>query len=73
MTQLSGMKEICVYVRRSEATVLDWIRHLGLPAKKLNGGIWESDTNLIDEWRVKQILAKPGLKSNAKKRNRKRW
>jgi hypothetical protein len=51
---LSGMDEIGEYVRRSPVTVLDWIRNMGFPASKI-GGIWESDTFLIDKWRRKQI------------------
>ena len=53
-TALSGMKEITSYVGRSESTVLEWVRKLGFPAKKI-GGQWESDRNLIEEWRLNQI------------------
>lgn len=49
------MKEIASYVKRSEATVLNWIRNLGFPATKI-GGSWESDTEFIDEWRRGQIV-----------------
>ena len=56
-TQLSGMGEICTYVRRSETTVLGWIRDLGFPAKKLSGKMWESDKELIDKWRLRQLEA----------------
>ena len=52
---LSGMAEICEYVRRSDATVLSWIRSRKFPARKL-GGVWESDKTLIDEWRRLQII-----------------
>jgi hypothetical protein len=52
------MKEICAYVRRSEATVLEWIRQLDFPATKINGGNWESDTKLVNRWREKQIMSK---------------
>lgn len=67
MATLSGMKEICNYVRRSEATVLDWIKNMDFPAKKLSG-IWESDRELIDDWRRNQInggekTALPGKKN----------
>lgn len=48
------MDEIGDYVRRSSVTILDWIRNMGFPATKI-GGIWESDTALIDEWRRDQI------------------
>ena len=70
MAQLSGMKEICAYVRRSEATVLDWIRQLDFPAKKINGGIWESDTKLVNRWRENQIMSKD--KKPKKKRSKKK-
>jgi predicted DNA-binding transcriptional regulator AlpA len=50
---LTGMKEICKYVSRSEATVLNWIRDEEFPAKKLDG-IWESHTAKIDAWRMKR-------------------
>jgi len=52
---LQGMAEIRAYVNRAEATVLRWIRELGLPARKLAGGTWESDKALIDESRKEQL------------------
>ena len=54
--ELEGMKAICNYVKRSEATVLDWIRFMAFPAKKL-GGIWVSDTELISDWKKKIITS----------------
>jgi len=54
MAGLSGMKDICNYVSMSEATILNWIRTMDFPAKKL-GGIWMSDTELIDRWRINII------------------
>ncbi len=65
---LSGMDEIGEYVRRSPVTVLDWIRTKEFPATKI-GGIWESDTVLIDEWRREQIqnhVKQNNTKSRAK-------
>ncbi len=50
-TELLGMKEITLYVRRSEATVLKLIREEGFPARKV-GGQWVSDTTVIVEWRL---------------------
>ena len=64
------MKEICAYVRRSEATVLEWIRQLDFPATKINGGIWESDTKLVNRWRENQIMSKD--KKPKKKRSEKK-
>lgn len=52
---LSGMDEITEYARRSSVTILDWIRNMNFPARKI-GGIWESDTSLIDQWRREQIM-----------------
>ena len=57
VTALTGMKTICDYVNRSEVTVLKWIRELRFPSSKIGGGIWESDTELIDRWRRQQIEA----------------
>jgi hypothetical protein len=51
MAALIGMKEICNYVKKSEATVLYMIRVWGMPARKITGWVWESDTELIDNWR----------------------
>lgn len=50
MSALSGMKEITQHCQRSEMTIMKWIRNFKFPAKKL-GGVWESDTDLIAEWR----------------------
>ena len=55
MAALTGMAEIAAYMRRSEATVLTWIRTLDFPARKI-GGMWESDTELADQWRIKQVM-----------------
>jgi len=38
---------------------MDWIQFLDFPAKRILGGIWESDTTLVDEWRRDQILNGP--------------
>jgi|GEM_PF-2247618 len=54
-TALSGMAEICAYVRRSEKSVLDLIRYSEFPATKI-GGIWESDKLMVDEWRRRRIV-----------------
>ena len=54
MAALVGMKAICNYMARSESTMLTIIRDLDFPAKKICG-IWESDTELADKWRIKQI------------------
>lgn len=67
MSVLYGMKAICDYINLTEATVLQRIRECGFPAAKMNGGIWESDTELIDEWRINQIRIKSGLAPIKKK------
>lgn len=54
LTLLSGMKQICEYMNRSEATVLKLIRESGFPAVKI-GGVWESDRVEIESWRASQI------------------
>lgn len=54
-TKLSGMKEICAYVGRSEPTVLALIRQEGMPAKKIKGE-WTSDKELIEKWRRRKII-----------------
>ena len=51
MTFLRGMKEICRYCRRSESTILLWIRDRDLPAKRI-GGIWEANPKQIDRWKA---------------------
>ena len=53
-TALIGMAEIAKHVRRSESTVLQLIRNMDFPARKI-GGIWESDTEKIKEWRREMI------------------
>lgn len=55
MAHLKGMMEITGYARRSEATIISWIREMGFPARKITGGVWESDTELIDKWRMEQL------------------
>jgi len=60
MSKLSGMKEICRYCNRSESTILIWIRDYDFPAAKLPGS-YESDTELIDEWRVNLIRHREGI------------
>jgi len=51
---LVGKREICKYVRRSWTTVLDWVKTSGFPAAKI-GGVWESDTSLVDDWKRTKI------------------
>jgi len=55
--KLTGIKEICDYARRSEATVKGWIVREGFPADNVDG-IWESDTGRIDSfYRAKAMEA----------------
>ncbi|MCK9519560.1 MAG: hypothetical protein M0R74_11135 [Dehalococcoidia bacterium] len=56
---LSGMtaiREFCrsINLASSEASVINMIVSCGFPAKKI-GGIWESDKEMIVEWRKKYI------------------
>jgi predicted DNA-binding transcriptional regulator AlpA len=53
-TGLMGMKEICAYVGKSVNTVKTLIRDEGFPAVQI-GGMWESDCQMIDQWRRAQI------------------
>ncbi len=53
---LTGMKEICGYINRSEPTVLDLIRKQDFPAKKI-GGVWESSKSLVDTWRKATVYS----------------
>lgn len=52
---LTGTKQICNFVGRSWRTVEAWIIHDGFPAKKMRG-VWESDIELISQWRRERIL-----------------
>lgn len=54
-TALTGRKAICTHVQRKWETVLVWIRERGFPAMKLSD-VWESDMELIEQWRKKQIV-----------------
>ena len=60
---LTGKKNICNFLGRSWDTVERWIREEGFPARKIDG-VWESDSELITNWRRSQInggaAAKPG-------------
>lgn len=56
-TALIGMKSICQYLERSEATLLKLIRDEGFPAIKI-GGIWESDVVEITAWRREKIQSR---------------
>ena len=51
---LTGRKEILEYARRSWQTVERWIKEEEFPARKLDG-VWESSTDLIDEWKREKI------------------
>jgi len=55
---LVGKKEICNFVRRSWKTIQEWLATRGFPAKKING-VWESDGELITQWRRRQIAGGP--------------
>ena len=51
---LTGKKNICNFLGRSWDTVERWIREEGFPARKIDG-VWESDSELITNWRRSQI------------------
>jgi hypothetical protein len=75
-TALSGIKEITAFcgsigLPRSDVSILKLHHEEGLPMKKL-GGIWESDKDLIVEWRKRRIndmtVDKPETKQAKRKR-----
>ncbi len=47
--RLSGMKEICKHLKRSESTVLGWQRDCSLPIKK-NKGRWMATRSQLNKW-----------------------
>lgn len=49
MAKLQGMKEIASYLRCSESTAYNRIKFEECPAQTM-GGIWVSETELIDKW-----------------------
>jgi len=74
MTVLKGMLQIKNYAQRSESTILTWVKNYGFPATKLpESSIWESDTDLVDEWRKNQIngskdeVKRPDIKKAVKR------
>lgn len=46
---LHGMKSICSYYGRSEATILKLYEQSGFPIRRLPGG-WTASRMLIDQW-----------------------
>jgi hypothetical protein len=54
-THLKGKEAIKAVVKRSWSKIKDWILKEGFPAKKIDG-VWESDSDLIREWRRRRIL-----------------
>ncbi len=64
-TGLSGIDAICSFCRTislpaSKASVLQMIRDEGFPAKKI-GGIWDSDSVAITDWRRIRLQIDAGL------------
>lgn len=51
---LKDIGAICLYLNRSPATILKWIREYNLPAAKV-GGNWVSVKTEIDIWLVKKV------------------
>jgi len=52
---LTGQKDIQHFVGRAWNIIYRWIKHKGFPARKIDGR-WESDSDMIIEWRKRQIL-----------------
>ena len=51
---LVGRAAISDFVGRGWRVISKWIKHRGFPAVKLNSR-WESNTELIQQWRLDQI------------------
>jgi len=52
---LTGMKEICSFLKLSPPTVLKWIREYpDFPIRKA-AGVWVSDRELLQEWFLKYL------------------
>lgn len=57
MSALSGMDAISTYATRSANNIRLLVKNDNFPAVKI-GGSWESDTGLIDKWRIWYVLQK---------------
>jgi len=55
---LKGKEAISAFVGRSWKVVHEWIRERDFPARKING-VWESDPQLIVEWRRRTCDQEP--------------
>lgn len=64
--RMIGMKEICLHMSRSDATILAWIREMDFPAFKI-GGIWEADLSDVEQWRKAMKNGKNGNQLEGKK------
>lgn len=87
MSHLKGMLAISKYADRTESTILEWWRSLKFPMTKISpSNIWESDTEMIDAWRLEQlkksvqeverpalvdVSKRPGLKNTVQRRGKK--
>lgn len=56
--KVAGMKDICRICKRSESTILNWIKTRDFPAKKMDGGIWYSGKKAITRWWNSQLKDK---------------
>ncbi|CAG36306.1 hypothetical protein [Desulfotalea psychrophila] len=59
-TILVGMDQITAYAGRNKETIRQAIVSRGFPAVKVRGR-WESNSQLIEEWQRKQIVAGCGV------------
>jgi predicted DNA-binding transcriptional regulator AlpA len=62
MAVLSGMKEICQFMKRSESTILDWIFQMQFPAKKMKNGVtskWMAESEECLVW-LRKFISEPG-------------
>ena len=65
MARLQGMQQICDHYGKSESTMMMLIQSEDFPAVKI-GGQWESDTEVIEEWRKERIRIAMNSKTKSK-------
>lgn len=54
---ISGVRNICAFLRIGHATLYGWIRAHGFPATRTPEGRWLTSTALIDRWILARVEA----------------
>lgn len=69
---LQGMKSICDFLGRSEATIINWTKIYAdtIPIKKIDGR-WESDRKALEDWRRDLLNGRIEIKDKAKAKPKK--